>query len=116
MLRILLSFSRILYPRHEESVGVPMTLFADPPSPLFSSPSRALASVKATLGPAFSAGESAPAAGDVEMEVEAEAAVGLPAAATARVQDTSKACVLSFLHPQPPFLLSSGSASLGTSC
>lgn len=50
---------------------------------------RALASVKATLGPAFSAG--APA-GDVEMEVEPVAEAGLPAEAKARVAETNKRC------------------------
>ncbi|ORY74061.1 putative nuclear matrix protein [Leucosporidium creatinivorum] len=49
---------------------------------------EALASVKATLGPAFSTG--APA-GDVEMEVEPVAAeAGLPAEAKARVAETNK--------------------------
>lgn len=47
----------------------------------------ALASVKATLGPAYSSG-AAPA--DVEMEIEAEVEnVGLPVAVKARMQESA---------------------------
>lgn len=49
---------------------------------------RALASVKASLGPAFSTGD---APGEVEMAVdEPEAEAGLPADAKARVEETAK--------------------------
>lgn len=65
---------------------------------------EALASVKATLGPAFSSG--APA-GDVEMETEPAAEeAGLPAEAKARVAETNKSCVT----------LSSLSASVELTC
>lgn len=53
---------------------------------------RALASVKATLGPAF-----ATAPQDVEMEVEAVAIEGLQGDAKTRVEETTKRCVSSLL-------------------
>lgn len=71
------------------------------PPAVCATPNRALASVKATLGPAFSTG--APA-GDVEMEVEPVAEAGLPAEAKARVTETNKRCAS--LLSLSPFLLS----------
>ncbi|KDE05610.1 hypothetical protein MVLG_03982 [Microbotryum lychnidis-dioicae p1A1 Lamole] len=56
---------------------------------------EALASVKATLGPAFSSGATNGASGDVEMEASNQASeapeAGLPAEAAQIVQDTNKA-------------------------
>ncbi|SCZ87646.1 BZ3500_MvSof-1268-A1-R1_Chr2-2g05112 [Microbotryum saponariae] len=58
---------------------------------------EALASVKATLGPAFSSGAANGAGGDVEMEASNQASeapeAGLPAEAAQIVQDTNKASV-----------------------